>query len=155
VCGYRSRGPPFSRGLDRRAIDNPGAGLAVFACGLTDIAAYEVMHEVPGAVLAPGANIVIDRRPGREVMGEQAPGAAPAHDIEDTIEDFSLGVLRRSASRLDLGDIRCDQRPFVIGEIGRVRLAESHAPQFTLSFFPGETFFNTLLGKYSLGKKPS
>jgi hypothetical protein len=118
--------------------------LAVFPCGFADIAAYEVMHEVPRAVLAPGANIVIDRRPGREVMGEQAPGAAPTNDIKDAVEDFSFGVLRRSASRLDLGDIRGNQRPFVIGEIGRVRFAEFHAPQFTLSSVPGETFFNTL-----------
>jgi hypothetical protein len=35
----------------------------------------------------------------------------------------------------------------VIGEIGRVRFAEFHAPQFILSSFPGETFFNTLLAQ--------
>ena len=84
-------------------------------------------------------------------MGEQAPGAAPADEIKDAVEDFSFGVLRRSASRLDLGDIRGNQRPFVIGEIGRVRFAESHAPQFTLSSFPGETFFNTLSQTHTFG----
>jgi hypothetical protein len=77
-------------------------------------------------------------------MGEQPPGAAPAHNIKNAVEDFSFGVLLRSASRLDPGNVRFNQRPFLVHEIGRVRFTRFHAPQFTLAASPGEDFFDTL-----------
>jgi hypothetical protein len=102
------------------------------------------MHHRPGAILLPLAEVVIDHAPGREVMGQHAPGAAPAHHIKNAVEHFSSGVLLWSASRLGPGDVWFNQRPFVVREIGRVRFSEFHAPQFTVSFSPGEDFFHTV-----------
>jgi len=53
--------------------------LAVPAGRHPDIAVQQVMHELPGAVLAPTPKVVIDDLPRGQIMGQQAPGTASAH----------------------------------------------------------------------------
>src|SRR5215472_17252233 len=86
------------------------------------------MHERPGSVLTPDPKVVIDNLPRREVMGQQPPRTPTAHDIKDAVEDFPLGVLLRSSAPFGCGHVRCNQRLFVIREVGWVRFSGCHTP---------------------------
>jgi hypothetical protein len=57
-------------------IDHASTGLAVFTSGDPHIAPKQVMHPLPGAVLAPEPKVVVDDLPRREVMRQQAPGGS-------------------------------------------------------------------------------
>jgi hypothetical protein len=47
---------------------------------------------------------VVDGLPGREVVGKEAPSAAAAHDVEESVEDLAQGVHpRASGSSLGAG----------------------------------------------------
>jgi hypothetical protein len=71
------------------------------------------MHQVLGAILAPAPKIVVDDLPGREIMGQQAPGTPATHNIQNALEDFALWVLLRSAPALGRGHIGLDE--FLLG----------------------------------------
>jgi hypothetical protein len=103
------------------------------------------MYPLPGAVFAPLPKVVIDDPPGRQVMGQQAPGAASAQQIENAVEHLPLGVFLRAAARLGLGHEMLDQLPCLVGEIGRVRLACLHAPYRIRSLLAHASFLDTLL----------
>ncbi len=53
-------------------------------------------------------------------MREQAPGAAPTHDVEDGIEDLAQGVDPRASGGSRGGEMGLDQGPLGIGEVGLV-----------------------------------
>jgi hypothetical protein len=66
-------------------------------------------------------------------MGQHAPGAAAAQQIEDPIQDPALRVGLGPSSRFRVGYQMLDQRPFSITEVGRVSLSRVHAPDDTRS----------------------
>jgi hypothetical protein len=94
--------------------------LPVFTSGDPDIAAEQVMHHLPGPILLPWAEVVIDHAPRRQVMGQHAPGAAAAQEREDGVQDLTLRVGFRSAAWFGFWNQMLDQVPFVITESGRV-----------------------------------
>jgi hypothetical protein len=55
-------------GLDRLTIKHCSTRLAVFAGGHSDITTEQVVHELPGAILAPLANVVIDDPPRGQIV---------------------------------------------------------------------------------------
>ena len=59
------------------------------------------MQLLPGAVDASGSEVVVDGFPGREVVQEQAPGAATLEYVEDGIEDLAGMVKTRATGSLD------------------------------------------------------
>jgi len=67
------------------------------------------MHPLPGSIRRPLAEVVIDDQPGRPVMGEHAPGAATAEEIEDGVQDLTCRVGGRSAAWLGCADQRLNQ----------------------------------------------
>jgi len=85
------------------------------------------MHQLPRPVVPPAPKILIDELPGREIMGQQAPGTATTQNIEDGVQDFPFGILLWSAPRLGCGHIGCDQRPFLVSKVGGVRFSGCHA----------------------------
>jgi hypothetical protein len=93
----------------------------MLAGGDPDIAAEQVMHQLPGAVLAPLLKVMVDDPPRGQIMGQHAPGTATAQQIEDAVEDLALGVFFRSAPGFRLGHEMFNQVPFFIAEIGRIR----------------------------------
>lgn len=82
------------------------------------------------AVASPGAIVMMDRRPGREVLGQQAPLAAGLCEIHQRIDD-STHIGRRPAAsaraRLSGRNVRLDQRPLLIREVSGVS-GSIHAP---------------------------
>ena len=103
------------------------------------------MHQLPGPILPPLAKVVIHDPPWRQVMGQQAPGAAAAQDIEDGVQDFPFGILLWAAPRLGCGHIGGNQRPFLVSEVGRVRCSGCHAANGNAPYSVIASFLNTLL----------
>ncbi len=70
------RGPPCFGGLHRWRIDHGGRRLGMAphagAHGFTEL----IVDAPPGAILTPGAQIVLGRLPRRQIMRHQAPGTA-------------------------------------------------------------------------------
>jgi hypothetical protein len=70
------------------AVDDAGRWRCA-ASGLGPSQAGEGVVELgEDAVCGPGGEVAVDRLPGREVVGQVAPGDAGAVDVEDGVEDF-------------------------------------------------------------------
>jgi hypothetical protein len=102
------------------------------------------MHQLPGAILAPLAKVVIDDPPRGQVMGQHALGAATTQYVEERIQDLALGVCLGPSSGFGLGDEMFDQSPFFIAEISRIRLSRVHARYRTRSHSAIGNFLDTL-----------
>ena len=76
----------------------------------------------PQAALAPGREIIEHRGLGRKVLGQHAPLAAGAVEIEDGIENHSPGVLDGASSGFRLGNEWLMELPFVVCEVAIIGL---------------------------------
>ena len=81
------------------------------------------MDALPGAVLLPVPEVVVDQRPGRQVVGQVTPGAAVPGQVKQSIDDLAPLVLGRASALLSGGDQRLKFVPLVIGQVGRVSAA--------------------------------
>ena len=74
-------------GVDRLAVDARGGAGVVGLLRRADLRAEQVVDRVQGAVVPPLVEVPPDGALGREVLGEVAPLAAGAEDVEDGIDD--------------------------------------------------------------------
>jgi hypothetical protein len=81
------------------------------------IATEQIMNQLPGTVLPPAPEVLVDNLPRRKVMGQQPPGTATPEDIEDRVQNFALGIFLRSAAWFGSGDQMLNQRPFTVTEV--------------------------------------
>src|SRR5215210_3615194 len=87
-------------GLDALAVHDPGARLRVPSEPDSSPPTQGRVQPLPRPVDAPGSEVVVvDGLPRREVVREQAPGAAAAHHVEDGVEDL--------AQRMEPGTAGC------------------------------------------------
>src|SRR5262249_31973098 len=84
-------------GLDTLAVDNAGAGLRPPALLFADAPVQRVLDLLPDPALAPAIKLGRNGAPGGQVVGEQAPLAAAAQDVEDSVEDVALFHAARTA----------------------------------------------------------
>ena len=92
-----------------------------------------VVHPVPGAIGAPGAEPSIGRVPGRQVMRHLTPGAATDQHVQARVEHQPAVVRQRppTAPRITHRQQRLDHRPLRIGQrtgIRRPIQAFAHSP---------------------------
>lgn len=131
-------------GLDRLTVDDPGTRLAVRAGRDPDITAQESMPHLPGAIVAPLTNGVLDNPPGRQVMRSPAPRAAAAQTIQDGRQDLPRRVHVRAAAWCGFGHPMLNPRPCVLTESGRVGWSWVHTPDETRSSPTLVNFLDTL-----------
>ena len=62
----------------------------------------------------------LDGLPGREVVGQQAPGAAATQDVENGVEDLAGVVDLGTPGGLGGGQVVFEATPFGVGEVGLV-----------------------------------
>ena len=88
--------------------------------GRADLAAEPVVDLVQGPVMPPLVEVPPDRALGREVVGEIAPLAAGAEEVEDGIDDIPQ-VGRAGPTAAGFGrDVGLDQGPLGVGEVAGV-----------------------------------
>src|SRR5713101_9557678 len=107
--------------LDRLAVDNGGRRCHLALLGLAHVVSQRVVNEGPSPILAPAPKAAIDRLPRTKVAGQQPPGTARAHHVEDGVDQASTIQRRRSATptfpRFRSRNQRLDVVPFVIYQI--------------------------------------
>jgi hypothetical protein len=83
--------------------------------------AQSVMNLLPGSIEPPTAVVIVDRAPGRELVGDVPPLAAGPDEVEYGVDNIA-NVHRTSSSaghgRRDQGS---DASPLDIGEVGGIR----------------------------------
>lgn len=95
--------------LDRLGVDDPARGHRVAAGGV----AQRVVDAVDGAVVAPVCEVPVDGLPGRQVVGQQPPGAADAVDLQDR-------ALFGATAGGRWGQQRSEQCPLLSAHVGGV-----------------------------------
>jgi hypothetical protein len=79
--------PADFAGLDRLAVDAARAGLWITAQAQTERFAHRRVKALPRPIAPPAAQIVVHRLPRRPFLGQEAPGSAGTHLIENGSED--------------------------------------------------------------------
>jgi site-specific DNA recombinase len=107
--------------LDRLAVDAGGAWRRLTTGGDPHLLAEDVVDGLPGAVVAPLLEVVVDGALGGEVTGEELPLAAGFVEVDDGVEDFPHVDLAWSAAVED-GDHGFGGVPLGVGQVGGVPL---------------------------------
>src|SRR5919112_6900235 len=96
----------------------------------------------PGAVLTPLGEVVTDALPLRKLVGQQAPLAACAREVEQGVDHFPQVQPRRAPGAPGPLEIRADRFPLGIGQVSRVGTAlawrwhGAHSGSARVSFGP-------------------
>lgn len=77
----------------------------------------------------PALRLVIHGVPGRQIVGHRAPSHAVAHDVAQPVEHLPQTVLTLVGGLGQQRQVRGDQRPFFIADIGGVGTAGLHRRQ--------------------------
>jgi len=81
--------------LDRLAVDGAGARLGVAPQSDAESLAQQALDPFPGAIPPPLPEVVEGRLPRRPVRGQQAPGAARAQQVQESVHDGAHAVASR------------------------------------------------------------
>ena len=88
-------------------------------------------RERPGA--QPALGLLVDRLPRGEVVRQHPPFRPCAHDPAQGVEDLAQVVVAPGSVEAHQGQVREDELPLGIGDIGRIGLALStHAASVRL-----------------------
>jgi hypothetical protein len=107
-------------GFHRLAIDDSGAGLGFSPEPHPQTFAHRVVQSLPGTIQAPPPEVVEHCLPGRELAREHAPLAAGFRDAEDGVEHRTRTVHTGTPAGFGCREVRLQQRPFGIGQVGGV-----------------------------------
>lgn len=112
-------------GLDALAVDHRRrrAGLAT---GALAVEHDEVMVDrLEHAAIAQPDEPAVDRAPGRETVGQQAPGAARPQHVEDGVGDLAQRPGTPPPTTRRTRQQRFQDPPFVVGQITRIAQARA------------------------------
>ena len=121
ACLRRIRAAPLFGGLHALRVDDGRArgGLPPFFLG-PDPLAQSVVDLFPGPIQSPTTIVIVDRAPGREVMGQIPPLATAPHEVDDGVYHLANVHATRTTTRLGRRDQRSDAFPLGIGKVSGV-----------------------------------
>src|SRR5262249_46516573 len=112
--------------LDRLTVESGGAGRRCPPGLDAGQGTQGVEDLLPGTVPVPPLEVVVDRLPRRQVMGQRPPGTPFAGVVKQGVDDFAqidfAGPPGPTAS-LDAGQQRLDQRPLLVRQVAGIRFA--------------------------------
>jgi len=113
--------------LQRAPVDHRRTGLAFAALADANDAAHVAHHglETPGLVPAPP--LLVDRRPGRKVIGQQPPRCASAGQPAQRVEHLAQRVAPLRGLFVDQRQVRRHEVPLFGADVARVRLSVHRA----------------------------
>ena len=119
-CPRHSLWAPFFRGLHRLAVDDGRAGAGLTPLSLPQGGVQGAVGPLPGSIPAPGAEVMEDDAPGRQVVGQHPPRTSGAQHVADGVDDLPTGVGDRSAARFGWWQQRFEQLPFSVAEVAGI-----------------------------------
>lgn len=109
--------------LHRLAVDDPGAGRRLPPVGTSDLGPEGVVDLLPHPGVPPRVEVVADRLPRREVVGQHPPGAPAPRQVEDGVDHLPQRVLPGPPGRaVALREQVADVVPLEVGQVARVSL---------------------------------
>ena len=112
--------------FDALAVEDGRGGRGPAAFGGAHLDPQAIVELFPEAALAPGGEVIEDGGLGWKVLGQHAPLAAGAVEIEDGVEDGSPCVLDGSSAGFGLGKERFEELPFEVAEVTGIGLGWVH-----------------------------
>src|SRR5262249_40632016 len=109
--------------LDRLAVDAGDAGIGVAARRPAHPPPQGGEEPIPGTILLPGLEVVVDGLPGREVIGQGPPRTALAGEVEDGIDHLAHVGFARPAAGSGRRNPRLQDGPLLVRQIRRVAFA--------------------------------
>jgi hypothetical protein len=103
--------------LDALAVDDSGAGVRLAPFDQAEMFSQMGVNLLPQAIALPDAEVVIDRAPRSEVLGQVAPLATGFDQVENGVEQLSQRMLAASALFAGFGEAEVDELPFVVSKI--------------------------------------
>src|SRR5271165_779476 len=122
---------PLFTGPHRLTVQDCGARLALSSGRLAHPSADRVIDSFPDPCAAPRPEIMIDRAPSWQIMGQQFPSTATANCVTNPIQDLTPSVFGGTPAVFGGGNKRRQAAPFGIGEITVVRSAAFHLDSVT------------------------
>src|SRR5260370_23934551 len=126
--------PASFGGFDRLAINNGCTGCRLASVLYAQALPQRLHHPFPNAGVAPLAKVVIHRRPGRVIVGQQTPGASAAQHRKDPIENLPHIHTSGSTSWRGLGNQRFKDGPFGIRKITGIGFHRGSSSSLATSF---------------------
>jgi len=74
-------------------------------------------NRVEDVGIDPASGLVIDRLPGRQVMGQVAPLKAGAGNEPESLEELTQGMVAVGGILAHEGEVRCPEGPFLIRHV--------------------------------------
>lgn len=102
--------------LDALAVEDRDLRLGL-PLGPADLPPQPGVAPLPGAAEPPGAVVVVDRRPGREVVWQVLPAAAGPGLVEDRVGDLPHVGCAEPPARTGLRQQRLEHRPVGVRQI--------------------------------------
>ena len=78
------------------------------------------MQPGQGAVMLPAAEVEVDRAAGWQILWHRTPLAAGAQEVHQPVKNLADIDRALVAAPLSSGNLRLDQRPFLVGQVARI-----------------------------------
>ena len=117
--------PALGRGLERAAVEDHGRGPRPAAGEVAQQAAEVGHHRLEHAGFEPPHRLLVDDLPGREVMGQPAPGGPGPHGPLERVEHLPEIMPALHGVSGQQGEVRGDEGPLLVAHIGGVWLLAS------------------------------
>jgi hypothetical protein len=104
-------------------LDDGGGRLPLTAHAGPDLVAALIVNPEPGAILAPGAEGLINRLPMRQIVRHEAPGTAATQDVLDAIDHLASRVFAGSTASLFGRQEGGQDLPLLLSQVRRVSQA--------------------------------
>src|SRR3954447_11370796 len=119
---YPARSPLSRCGAERAAVQDGGTGLGVSTCGQAEDHAQVVGQGLEHTSGQPTLRLLVDCRPGRQVIGHGPPRNAVPDDVAQAIEQLAERIPALTGILTQQDQVWRDERPFFIGDVRGVRL---------------------------------
>ena len=114
--------------LDALTIDHRGAWAGLAPFDLARSHHQQVIDRLPQAAIAPDAEIVLNRRERREILGQHSPLATTCCQIEDRVQNLAQVGAAPPAVRFRGRQQRFDQSPLGIAQIAWITQLQAAMP---------------------------
>jgi hypothetical protein len=123
----------YGSGFDTLAVQTARRGMLMPIGATAHLGSQGVVDALPGSIIAPDAEVVVDALPSRIVLGQHAPLGARDENIQDRIDDLAHIQAARPTTGFGSRDQIFDTIPVAVSQIGGVCLCV-HTPSVPYPF---------------------
>ena len=123
-------GPALGRARQRLTVEAGGRGLRVASLGQAQDDAQTLEDGGEAAGCGPARGLLVDRFPGRQIVGQHAPGGAGPHQPAQGGEDLAQVVTALGGLGGQQGEVGGHDGPLGIGDVTGIGAARWRGVRF-------------------------